>query len=180
MLQFYLLLIESQEDKIKIEKIYEKYLDWMLKLAYHYAQDINDAEDAVSDVFLNIISSKCSIPLDSENKTKCYLFICVRNSVSKIREAKSKNKTVDLDELFSLCASENIEDEIVQRDSCEFVLKYLDALSPIYKDVLTLYLYFGKTLTEIAQLLNIPFKTAETRLRRGKIILRERLGDIDI
>lgn len=56
MLLLYLSLLETEEDRLKITKIYENYLDWMLKMAYHYLKNEADAEDAVNDVFLSIIS----------------------------------------------------------------------------------------------------------------------------
>lgn len=180
MLQFYLSLIETEEDKANISRIYEQYLDWMFKIAYHYLRDEKDAEDAVSDVFLNIISTNSSIPMNPEKETKAYLFICIRNSVSRIQRLKAKNKAVNFDELFSLSSNINVEDNIIQKDSYETLLQFVNAMPSIYKDVLTLCIAFNRTTVEIAKILKIPYKTAETRLRRGKAILKERLGDIEI
>ena len=53
MLLFYLSLIQNDEERVKITHIYETYLDWMLKMAFHYLKNETDAEDAVNDVFLN-------------------------------------------------------------------------------------------------------------------------------
>ncbi len=180
MLQFYLSLIETEDDRANISRIYEQYLDWMIKIAYHYLRDDKDAEDAVSDVFLNIISTNSSIPMNPEKETKAYLFICIRNSVSRIQRLKNKNRAVNFDELFSLSSKVNVEDDIIRKDSYDMLLQFVNAMPPIYKDVLTLYVAFNRSTVEISQLLKIPYKTAETRLRRGKAILKERLGDIDI
>ena len=53
-------------------------------------------------------------------------------------------------------------------------------MNVIYKDVLTLYIKFGMSLKEIAKALNVPPKTVQTRFMRGKAILKERFGDIEI
>ena len=53
-------------------------------------------------------------------------------------------------------------------------------VSAIYKDVLTLKVLFDKTLKEISQMLNLSVKTVETRYLRGKSMLKERFGDVDI
>ncbi len=180
MLLFYLSLIDSAEDRAKVTKIYEQYLDWMLKIAYHYLRNEKDAEDAVNDVFLNIISTNCAIPLSSDNDTKAYLFICIRNSVYRILELNKKHKTVDIDEFFSLSSTTNTEDEVIKKSNSEMLRHIINTLPPIYKDVLILYVNFEKTLQEVSEELGIPLKTAETRLRRAKIMLKERIGDIKI
>lgn len=180
MLLFYLSLIESEEDRAKITKIYETYLDWMLKMAYHYLQNETDAEDAVNDVFLSIIISDCSIPLDDEQKTKAYLFICIRNRAQHIRKLKYKEKSVHIEDLFNLSVEYNLEDEITHKEVKEKLLNYINTMPPIYKDVLTLKVLFDKTLKEISQILNLSVKTVETRYLRGKSMLKERFGDVDI
>lgn len=180
MLELYLSLIENEEDKIKITEIYEQYLDWMLKIAFHYLRDEKDAEDAVSDVFLSIASTNCNIPTSSCNETKSYLFICVRNSAFHISSSKNKIKTVDIDELFNLSSETNIEDEMIKKINYEYIRKVIDEFPPKYKDILILHINFGKTIREISQELHIPFKTVETRLCRCKSILRKRIGNIDI
>ncbi len=180
MLLLYLSLLETEEDRAKITKIYETYLDWMLKMACYYLENKDDAEDAVNDVFLSIIGGGCSIPIDNDDKTKSYLFICVRNSALRITKRKNTHKAVNFEELFNISAKYNLEEEVIKKCTKEILLSYINTMPPIYKDVLTLYICFNKTLKEIAQELVLPFKTVETRFRRGRAILRERFGDIDI
>ncbi|MBE6673893.1 MAG: RNA polymerase sigma factor [Ruminococcaceae bacterium] len=180
MLLLYLALLETEEDRAKITKIYETYLDWMLKMAYYYLKNEDDAEDAVNDVFLSSISGGCSIPMDNENETKPYLFICIRNSAFRIKKLKSKHKTVNFDELFNLSSKYDLEDEMIEKETKKILLTCINTLPPIYKDVLTLYVGFDRTLKEIAKELVLPFKTVETRFRRGRGILKERFGDVDL
>ena len=78
MLSFYLSLIETEEDKVQFEKIYDKYLDWMVQMAYHCTKNIHDAEDIVDDVFMDIIRTNSSVPTENADKTKSYLFVCLR------------------------------------------------------------------------------------------------------
>lgn len=180
MLLFYLSLIETEEGKAKITKIYETYLDWMLKMAFHYLKNEIDAEDAVNDVFLSIISTDCSVPLDNERETKAYLFICIKNRALYLLKSKNKHKTINYDELFNLSVKYNLEEKIVKKDIKETLLSFINTMSPIYRDVLIMRILFDKTLKEIATELNLSFKTVETRFSRGRTILKERFGDIDI
>lgn len=180
MLTFYLSLITNEEDKATITKIYDTYLSWMLKIAFHYLKNDADAEDAVNDVFLSIIGGNCTVPTNNENETKSYLFICIRNSALNLKKSNSKHKTVNFDEFFNLPTVYNLEEDVLKKDSYYELLAFVNTMPSIYKDVLTLYISFEKTLKEISVLLNLPFKTVETRFRRGKKILKNKFGDLDI
>ena len=173
-------LITNEEDKATITKIYDTYLSWMLKIAFHYLKNDADAEDAVNDVFLSIIGGNCTVPTNNENETKSYLFICIRNSALNLKKLNSKHKTVNFDEFFNLPTVYNLEEDVLKKDSYYELLAFVNTMPSIYKDVLTLYISFEKTLKEISVLLNLPFKTVETRFRRGKKILKNKFGDLDI
>ena len=180
MLTFYLSLITNEEDRATITRIYDTYLEWMLKTAFHYLKNETDAEDVVNDVFLSIIGGSCPVPTNDENETKAYLFICIRNAAFNLKKSNNKHKTVNYDEFFNLPTLYNLEDDVLKKDSYYEVLSFVNTMPSIYKDVLTLYISFEKSLKEISVLLNLPFKTVETRFRRGKAILKNKFGDLDI
>lgn len=180
MLSFYLSLIETEEDKAQFEKIYDKYLDWMVQIAYHCTKNIHDAEDIVDDVFMDIIRTNSSVPTDNANETKSYLFICLRNRIKKAIKSKKKITIVEFDKLFNLHADENTEESALQNESYDELKMFIDAMNPIYKDVLTLYFFYGKSLKEISQEFNLPLNTISTRFKRGRAILKERFTDLDI
>ena len=180
MLLFYLSLIETNDQRDIFGEIYEKHLDWMLKIAYYYVKNESDAQDVVHDVFMEIIKNDCSIPTQDLDKTKSYLFICIRNRATKLNKSKSKKRTASLDRLFNISAEDNVENQVIENDIHSSLLSFIDSLSPKYKDVLTLHLVFDKTAKEISKIMCIPHKTVETRIKRGKKILKERFKDLDI
>ncbi len=180
MLLFYLSLIDEENVKDIFGDIYEHHLDWMLKIAYHFSKSEADAQDIVHDVFMEIIKNDCSIPIEDYDKTKAYLFICIRNRATKIKKSKIKQKFTSIDHLFNISAEDNLEDQIVKDDIRSSLLTFINKLSDKYKDILTLNLVYNKTSKEISKIMCIPQKTVETRLRRGKIILKERFKDLDI
>ena len=180
MLSFYLSLIETEEDKAQFEKIYDKYLDWMVKTAYHYTKNIYDAEEIVHDVFMNIISTNSSVPTQNADETKSYLFICLRNRVKKSIKSKKKITIIEFNKLLNLHADEDTEESALQSASCEELKAFIDTMNPIYKDVLTLYFFYDKSLKEISQEFNLPINTVSTRFKRGRAILKERFLDLDI
>ena len=67
MLQVYLNLLDTQEDKEKFEQLYALYKDKMYKVAYQILHNIHDAEDAVHDSVIAIIDN-----LEKINKINCH------------------------------------------------------------------------------------------------------------
>ena len=180
MLAFYLSIIDTEEGKIKFSKIYESYLDWMLKVAYHFTKNTHDAEEIVHDVFVDFAECNCSIPTNSSDETKAYLYICLRNKAIKHSRHTDKLPTVGFDNFFSISSEENIEENVTREEFCAEVEAFINKMKPIYKDALTLYYFYDKSIKEIAQILNVPLNTASTRFKRGKEILKERFKDLDI
>ena len=168
------------EERDKLAEIYKKYLDWMLKIAYHYLQNQEDAEDAVANVFVSLAGTSSQIPMDKENDTKSYLFICIRNSAFNLKKSKAKHNIVSFDTLFNIPSKQTPEEDVEKLQDYESLFCFINSMNVIYKDVLTLYIKFGMSLKEIAKALHVPPKTVQTRFLRGKAILKERFGDIEI
>ena len=181
MLSFYLSTIDTDDNKAVFGRIYEEHLDWMLKIAYHFVKNESDAQDVVHDVFMEIIKNDCSIPTQEVDRTRAYLFICIRNRAIKLNESRSKRKATSLDQLFNIpSGEENAEDEALKNDMYLSMLNFINSMSSKYKDVLTLHIVYNKSVKEISKIMCVPHKTIETRLRRGKKILKERFKDLDI
>ena len=62
-------------------------------------------------------------------------------------------------------------DILVDKDSVKQIIKAIEALNPIYRDVLLLKQAHGYSLKEIAELLEIPEETIKKRLSRARKML---------
>ena len=182
MLFFYVSLLQDHKHDDKLIKIYNDYKSWMLKMAFHFLKNEEDAKDIVHDVFIKISENIENLPVESPEVTKAYLFITIKNySLNKINSKKSKTKVFSLDEQFQQVASnENVEENVSVKSLCEQVLSFIDTLPDIYKQVLTLHLVCDMSLKEISNTLNISIKTIETRYIRGRKIIREKFKDLKI
>lgn len=180
MLSFYLSLIETEEDRAQFEKIYAEYLDWMVRMAYHYTKNIHDSEEIVHDVFLSIANSKTAVPTEDAEKTKSYLFVCLRNRVNKLMKANSRIQTVELEKFFDFHSDDDTEKTVIFNEAQTEVKAFIATMNPIYKDVLTQHLSDGRSLRDIAQDLDLPLNTVATRFKRGRAMLRERFPDLNI
>ena len=178
MLEFYLSLIEDHSYDDKLIEIYEGYNSWMLRTAYSFLKDEELSKDAVHDVFMNIVKRVRNVPDKTVDLTKSYLYIAIKHACIDILNKRKKNFAFDLDSQFSLHTDTNIEKEIADKDLYGQMLKYIDTLPTIYKEVITLHVLHEIKLTKVAALLKIPFKTAQTRYFRARNMIRKEFGDI--
>ena len=100
--------------------------------------------------------------------------------LEKVIKSKKKITIVEFDTLFNLYADEDTEKTAIQNESYEELKAFIDTMNPIYKDVLTLYFFYGKSLKKISKEFKLPLNTVSTRFKRGRAILKERFPDLDI
>ena len=177
MLEFYLSLIEDQSYSNRLLKIYNEYKDWMLKIAFHFLKNEEDAKDAVHNVFVNIAKRIREVPDNTPGDIKSYLYISVKNASFTLLKKNRKYSVFNLEDQFNIANESNVEKEVGDKELYKQVLEYIDELPAIYKEVLTLHIVHNKNFDEIAIILNIPYKTAHTRFSRAKDMIKKRFGD---
>ena len=75
MLNFYLSVLNTEEEKNQFADLYLKYRDGMQKIAYSILHNNEDAEDAVHTAFLSIANNFEKISSLSSQKIKSYFVI---------------------------------------------------------------------------------------------------------
>ena len=73
-------------------------------------------------------------------------------------------------------ASEEPEQQVLQREQTELVQRQVQALPPKYRTVVYLYYSAGLKFKEIAECLHIPESTVKSRMRKAKSILKTKLA----
>lgn len=181
MLLFYISLLQDHDYDDKLIKIYNEYKSWMLKIAFHFLKNEEDAKDVVHDTFIKITGNIQNLPVENPEVTKSYLFIAIKNSsLNMIKSKNRKNKVFSLDDQFDVVSNDDIEENASNKSLYDQVLSFIDTLPDIYKQVLTMHLVCSISLKEISNTLNIPFKTIETRYIRGLKIVREKFKGVEV
>lgn len=147
-----------------ISRVVETYSSMLLRLACTRLDDPADAEDAVQEVFLRLLTAR-PVFRDAEHE-KAWLIRTTLHRASDFRKAAAR-KNVPLDE-----AAQAAEPE-VENGLRAAVL----ALPEKYSTVVHLHYYEGYSIKEIAKLLGIPAATVGTRLARGRERLRQMLKE---
>jgi len=168
-----LLQIENPDNRLKAERLYEKYRYLMYSEAYKILHDERLAEDAVQQSFIKIINNLHKIDENNCPRTRNFMvIICVNVAKSMCKKRLYLNKrddlTDDMDAAEITDTGNDPLDILVDKDSVKQIARAIEALNPIYRDVLLLKRAYGYGPKEIAGLLEIPEETVKKRLARAR------------
>lgn len=147
-----------------IRRLVETYSAMLLRLAATRLDSVQDAEDAVQDVFLKLLSAQPSFR--DAGHEKAWLIRATLHRASDIRR-RAEKRNVPLE------TAENSP----AREEGGGLLAAVRALPQKYSSVIHLHYYEGYSIQEISKLLGLPAPTVGTRLARGREQLRQMLKE---
>ena len=156
-------MVPSASDET-IRRIVTDYSPMLLRLACTRLHSTADAEDAVQEVFLRLLSVR-TVFRDAGHE-KAWLIRATLHRASDIRRRASERE-LPLEEIPETAAPVT-ETEL---------LSAVRALPERYSSVIHLHYYEGYTMKEIGKLLGLPAATVGTRLARGRERLRQMLKE---
>ncbi len=147
-------------DKKTVIKLYDEFFPDVLRLAFSYVRNREDAMDIAQDVFLKLVSSNAVLFPGSE---KSWLLTVTANECKN--HLKKRRVTEELPE--SMPSGEKDRE----------VWNLLDTLSSEGRAVIQLYYYDGYSVNEIAEILHISRSGVSMRLSRARKKLKKVLED---
>lgn len=166
-------LIDEPSDKEKFAEIYNAYKDMMFKIAMSVLHNEALADETVQDCMLKIAMGISDMPNPGTNKINALIIIMVRNKSLNNFKAEHYDKTEPISETETF--SEDILSNIISDIGYKRLVQEISSLDDIYSDILSLRLLYDYSIDEICTLLDISKGTVETRIYRGRKILKERL-----
>lgn len=172
MINIYLSMIETTEDKAEFEDLYIKYKQKMYAVAYKILHNVEDTEDAVHNAFIAIADNFEKVKSIPCHKIESYIVIIVRNTSINIynQNKKSAERFSELDDNQT-----SVEMNFFENIDMEELIRIISALPLIYKDILFLRYCDEYTYEEIANMLKISNETVRKRIERAKKLLKEEL-----
>lgn len=168
-------MVDSPEDKRKIEELYEKYHKLMYVVAYNILKHHEDAEDAVIDSWEKIICHLDKISEIACQETKSFLVIIVeRTAIDYYRKNKKRSNLQVMINEYEESPYFATKDKALENLELYQVLRHIPKK---YSEVLILYYVNGFTGKEIAKLLGIKKDAVMIRLSRGRKRLKKELSD---
>ncbi|MDD6038616.1 MAG: sigma-70 family RNA polymerase sigma factor [bacterium] len=141
---------------MNIQEIYDRQKERVYRLALLYLKNIADAEDAVSAIFLKVMTKKIEFH-DLDHETAWFI-TATKNYCKDLLKA-SWRKKVDLGTLPERAAEESQSAEL---------LSLVMELPPKYREVLYLYYYEGYSLRELSVMLKRKESTLQSRLATAR------------
>ncbi len=169
MLLFYLSLLDTQEEKSKMENLYYTYRGLMLKVAYDILKDYELANDALHTSFLKIVNHLDKIEEISCHKTKAYMVIVIENVSKNLYNKRKKRYEVPLERIENeLADSIDISEAIEDKMTVEYIYNIIKLLPPMYSEILTLKYTSELTDKQISEILGISTPAVRKRLERAR------------
>lgn len=161
----YLQMIDTRQERLKFETVYELYQQLMYAAAFRILGNPQDAEDAVHDAFVRIAKNIKKISDPECPKTKSYIVTIVENQAIDLYRRKQRHPQLPLAEETVGLQLEYVGDNELAR--C------MALLSARYRNILLLKYYHGYTTREIAAMMNLSHSNASKLEQRAKAKLEK-------
>lgn len=160
-------------DQDAMRLLVERHQGKAIGLAWSLVGDRSDAEDIAQDAFLRAFRSLKGFRGDSRFRT--WLFQIVVNTARTFRRTRANRKEEAIggsQEFDQTAGGGEIESRVVARDA---IRRAMATLPVELREAVVLRDVNGLDYKEIADLLDIPLGTVESRIFRGRARLREAL-----
>lgn len=169
----FLLSIADQKDHEKVEYVYHKYHQKMLRLATQRLRQMGshncelDAEDVVQNAFVKIVRhiDKINFSL-GEQAVHSYIMKIVANEA--IRFMSDVVYCDNLEQHENSLSDDDFLERICVREEYQAVVRAIANLDERYSLTMSLRYVENLSIKEIASMLGIEEKSVYTRLERGK------------
>jgi RNA polymerase sigma-70 factor (ECF subfamily) len=175
----FLMIIENEKIRNKLEEIYLTYYKDMYVTAYSILKDHHDSQDVVQDAVLRLSANLHKISDIKCKKTRSYLVIIVRNLSYNTYNKRKGLVLLEHDEVKRLPNNEEIliEEQLLKMDFSLDLAKYLEQLHSPYADILTLRFYYELEIYEISGILDIKENNVSVRINRALAALKKVLEE---
>lgn len=166
MLSVYLSMVDTDEERNTIQTIYKEHRDRMFAVAMRYLHNQSDAEDAVHEAFLRIVSGKTNIFEIPPEKMTAYTNIIIRNiSVNMLRLRNREQLYEDnMNETEEIAFEDDVISQVSRNELVGFILK----LPKGQRDALYAKIVLGVSSAAGAEILNISETAFRQRIYAAK------------
>ncbi len=174
MVLFYLSLIDTEEDKLKFERLYNDYRSLMKYVAKEKLRDEYLAEDAVHEAFIKLTRYIKDVDENDRHKTKSFVVIIVKSVCVDMLRKQKQDKSFGLEEIDNMGYVEN---DSFKNIELQDVYSVIESLSDTYREIIELKVFYDLSDKEIADIVGIDNAAVRKRLQRGREILRKKLAE---
>lgn len=173
---YLLSLIESEEDRISLSALYEKYKNYLYVIALDMSNDVETADEALSETFVAVISVYERIRDYEPDHMRYYLRAVLKNKTRDIINFKSKTISYHADMNDDIKGLEDIDfDSLGQNILVSAMLQIKEE----YREILIFRYVDEMDFFDISSLLNISMENVRKRLSRARIALKNKIEEME-
>lgn len=166
--------LEGNEDSFS--ELIERYKRLIYKIAYRYTRDSDEVNDLVQEAYIRIFKSLSKY--DSRYMFSTWSSKVTANICLDYLRRKKVN-SVPLEEVENFVGSDDSPEEYyINKELGQQLRAAINELPEIYKVPIVMYHQKGMTYKQIAEYLDKPMSIVKNRLFRGRLTLRESLGNV--
>lgn len=156
----------GQENRLAFNMFYELYYDQVFRYAYYFLKDTEACREVIADVFLAVWQSRKM--LGQVENLETYLFIAVRNEVTRYNKRTHRYDTVSLDDLpiqLERTGEELPDDKIAYEEMEKLLGKIIGGLPEKCRLIFLMARQEGLKPKEIAEKLSISENTVRVQMK---------------
>lgn len=178
MLSLYMSLISDENDRVKLENIYNTYHDLIFKIAYKITEHQYYAETAMSNTLFVLVNNIKKIRTKNERELKAFIITVTKNeAISVLKEKNKDNGIIQKEKSINLSHPRITENALIHEEDRIKVLNAINSMPLSYRQVLILRLVNNLSVFEISRILKRNRSTLRVQIKRGKDMLRKILTD---
>lgn len=172
------IVLIQKKDPDGLSSLMDRYIPYVSAIVWNILRGVmtsQDAEEVVSDVFM----AAWNQPQDLRpGKVKAWLGAVARH---KARNAlRSAGFDLPLEEDVLELPDDTPMDKLEREEEKRLVRQAVDSLSPKDREIFLRHYYYAQSVSEISREMRMPEATIKTRLRRGRMKLKDYLTGRDM
>ncbi len=162
----------GQGDKLAMQVLFGRHQVKMFRFLLRFVKDEAQAEDLISEVFLDIWRQ--ANRFEGRSSVSTWMLSIARfKALSFVR--KRQDAPLDEDYAESIADDADTPDiELQKKDKGALLRQCLQKLSPDHREIIDLVYYHERSVEDVAEILNIPANTVKTRM----FYARQKLSEI--
>lgn len=164
-----------------LDFLIDNYSNLLYKVIYNILSSYNDKnaiDECLNDVFFSIWDHSNMFTGKPDKFVHWICTIAKYKAIDYQRKLQRNKETLNINS-YEIKYENTPEDIILEYENREILLKCIDEFDHITKNIFLRRFFLDEDIIDIAKALNVTRNVVDTRLSRGKKLLREKLESIE-
>jgi RNA polymerase sigma-70 factor (ECF subfamily) len=171
----------KRQEEDALEFIVDKYLPLIKGITYKVLTPLENKgviEECINDIFLSIWNNADKFHGDSKDFKKWVCVIAKFKSIDYYRKVTKKVEITSND--MDLNVEKSAEDELIMQEDRAELIKLINHLEPIERDIFIMKFFLGLNTEEISLKLGLTKASVDNRIYRGKKRLNKKATNLKL